>query len=75
MMTHGYIHPGWVNGFQEVEWRNDLLANCHNMDTLGVHDPSRGTVSDVGSGQTTRSGPLVVAKGLELNGNGLWYRY
>ena len=35
MMTHGYIHPGWVNGFQEVEWRNDPLVNCHNMDALG----------------------------------------
>ena len=34
MMTHGYIRPGWVNGFQEVKWRNDPLANCHNMDTL-----------------------------------------
>ena len=34
MMTHGYICPGWVNGFQEVEWRNDPLANCHNMDAL-----------------------------------------
>ena len=34
MMTHRYIHPEWVNGFQEVEWRNDSLANCHNMDTL-----------------------------------------
>ena len=34
MMTHGFICPGWVNGFQEVEWRNDLLANCHNMDAL-----------------------------------------
>ena len=34
MMTHGYIRPGWVNGFQEVEWRNDPLANCHNMDAL-----------------------------------------
>ena len=29
-----YIHPGWVNGFQEVEWRNDPLVNCHNMDAL-----------------------------------------
>ena len=34
MMTHGYIHPGWVNAFQEVEWRKDLLVNCHNMGTL-----------------------------------------
>ena len=34
MTTHGYICPGWVNGFQEVEWRNDPLANCHNMDAL-----------------------------------------
>ena len=34
MMTHGYIRPGWVNGFPEVEWRNNPLANCHNMDTL-----------------------------------------
>ena len=34
MMTHRYICPGWVNGFQEVEWRNDLLVNCHNMDAL-----------------------------------------
>ena len=23
-----------MNGFQEVEWRNNLLVNCHNMDTL-----------------------------------------
>ena len=34
MMTHRYICPGWVNGFQEVEWRNDPLVDCHNMDTL-----------------------------------------
>ena len=34
MMSHRYIHPGWMNGFQEVEWRNDPLANCHNMDAL-----------------------------------------
>ena len=33
-MTHRYIHSGWVNGFQEVEWRNDPLVNCHNMDAL-----------------------------------------
>ena len=36
---------------------------------LGVHDPSGGTVSDVGSGRVKRSGPLVVAKGLELDRN------
>ena len=30
-----WIHLPWmVNGFQEVEWRNNPLANCHNMDTL-----------------------------------------
>ena len=34
MMTHRYICPGWVNRFQEVEWKNNLLVNCHNMDTL-----------------------------------------
>ena len=33
-MTCGHIHPGWVNGFQEMEWQNDLLVNFHNMDTL-----------------------------------------
>ena len=33
-MTHGYIRPGWVNGFQEVKWQNDPLANRHNMDSL-----------------------------------------
>ena len=33
-MTHGYVHLGWINGFQEVEWRNNPLANCHNMDAL-----------------------------------------
>ena len=42
---------------------------------LGVHDSSRGTVSDVGSGQIERSGPLEVAKGLELNRNSFWYHY
>ena len=36
---------------------------------LGVHDPSGGTVSDVGSSQTKRSSSLAVAKGLELDGN------
>ena len=30
---------------------------------LGVHDLSRGTVSNVGPGQVKRSGPLAVAKG------------
>ena len=38
---------------------------------LGVHDPSRGTVSNVGSSRVKRSCPLVVAKGLELDGNRL----
>ena len=42
---------------------------------LGVHDPSGGTVSDVGSGRVERSSPLAIAKGLELNGNGSWHRY
>ena len=37
--------------------------------SLGVHDPSRGTMLDVSSGRIKRSGPLAVAKGLELNGN------
>ena len=32
MMTHGYVHLRWVNGFSKVEWRNDPL--CHNMDVL-----------------------------------------
>ena len=36
---------------------------------LGVHDLSGGTVSDVGSGQIKRSGPLAVTKGLELDRN------
>ena len=42
---------------------------------LGVHDPSRGTVPNVGSGQVKRSGPLAVAKGLELDRNGSWHHY
>ena len=37
--------------------------------SLGVYDPSRGTMSDVGSSQIKRSGPLAAAEGLELNGN------
>ena len=37
---------------------------------LGVHDPGRRTVPNVGSGQVKRSGPLAVAKGLELDENG-----
>ena len=37
---------------------------------LGVHDPSGGTVLDVGSGRVKRSSPLAAAKGLELDGNG-----
>ena len=41
--------------------------------SLGVHDLSRGTMLDVGSGRTKGSCPLVVAKGLELNGNGFWH--
>ena len=40
---------------------------------LGVHDSSRGTVLDVGSGQIEGSRPLVVAKGLELDGNSFWH--
>ena len=43
--------------------------------SLGLHDLSRGTVSDVGSGQVKRSGPLVFAKGLELDGNSFWHCY
>ena len=42
---------------------------------LGVHDPSGGTVLNVGSGRFERSSPLAVAKGLELNGNGSWHCY
>ena len=42
---------------------------------LGVHDPSGGTVSNVGSGRVKRSSPLVAAKGLELDGNGWWHLY
>ena len=42
---------------------------------LGFHDPSGGTVPNVGSGRVKRSGPLAVAKGLELDGNGSWHRY
>ena len=34
MMTHGYVCLEWINGFQEVKWRNDPLVNYHNMDTL-----------------------------------------
>ena len=37
---------------------------------LGVHDPSGGTVSDVGSGRLERSSALAFADGLELNRNG-----
>ena len=37
---------------------------------LGVHDLSGGTVSYIGSSRVKRSGPLAVAKGLELDGNG-----
>ena len=37
---------------------------------LGVYDPSGGTVSDVSSSQTKKSGPLAAAKGLELDRNG-----
>ena len=37
---------------------------------LGVYDPSGGTVLNVGSGRIKRSGPLAVAKGLELDRNG-----
>ena len=36
---------------------------------LGVHDPSGGTVSDVGSSRVKRSSPLAAAKGLELDRN------
>ena len=42
---------------------------------LGFHDPSRGTVPNVGSCQIKRSSPLAVAKGLELDGNGSWHHY
>ena len=42
---------------------------------LGVHDPSRGTVPNVSSGRVKRSGPLAVAKGLELDRNGSWHHY
>ena len=38
--------------------------------SLGVHDPSGGTVSDVDSGRSERSGALALADGLELNRNG-----
>ena len=42
---------------------------------LGVHDSSGGAVLNVGSSRIKRSSPLVVAKGLELDGNGSWHRY
>ena len=38
---------------------------------LGFYDLSGRTVSDVGSSRVKRSGPLAVAKGLELDGN--WF--
>ena len=37
---------------------------------LGVHDSSGGTVSDVDSGRSERSGTLAFADGLELDRNG-----
>ena len=40
---------------------------------LGVHDPSRRTVSDVDSGRLERSGALAFADGLELDRNGFWH--
>ena len=40
--------------------------------SLGLHDSSRGTVSDVGSGQVKSSSPLAFAKGLGLDGNSFW---
>ena len=41
---------------------------------LGVHDPSRRTMSDVGSSRVKGSHPLAVTEGLELDGNSFWYR-
>ena len=37
---------------------------------LGVHDSSGGTVSDVDSDRSERSGALAFADGLELHRNG-----
>ena len=39
---------------------------------LGIHDPSGGTVSDVDSGRSERSGALAFVDGLELDRNGFW---
>ena len=54
----------WVPGGQMEERSvGELPQHGHS---LGVHDPSWGTVLDFGSGQVKRSGPLVVAKGWNL---------
>ena len=63
----------WIPGSQMEERPVGELPQ-HGR-PLGVHDPSGGTVPNVGSGRFKRSGPLVVAKGLELDGNGSWHRY
>ena len=71
------VHSSWMGewvpgGRMEEQSVGELPQHgC----SLGVHDLSGGTVSDVGSGQVKRSGPLAVAKGLELDGNSFWYCY
>ena len=63
----------WIPGGQMEERPVGELSQ-HGR-PLGVHDPSGGAVSNVGSCRVKRSSPLAVAKGLELNGNGFWHRY
>ena len=67
-----WVHSSWMGewvpgGRMEERCIGKLSQHGH---PLGVHDPSRGTVLDVGSGRVKRSSPLAVAKGLELDGNG-----
>ena len=63
----------WISGGR-MEERSVGELPQHRC-PLGVHDPSGGTMLNVGSGRIKRSGPLVVAKGLELNRNGSWHHY
>ena len=65
------VHLSWLGewipgGRMEERSVGELPQHGH---PLGVHDPSGGTMLNVGSGRVERSGPLVVAKGLELDGN------
>ena len=74
MMTHGYVCLGWVNGFSEVKWRNNLLVNCHNMDALWGFMIQAGEQCHMSVLSDLRDPILWWLLKVEFNRNGSWCR-